>query len=87
MRHKPVYSFMIVAFTVLFLISTTWFQPVRSVSSQILPTFPFITLPPMATATRTPTPVNIGNFIWDDLDSDGIQDVGEPGLPGITVQL
>src|SRR5687768_9872583 len=39
------------------------------------------------TATRTPTPVNIGNFVWDDLDKDGRQDAGEPGLPGITVQL
>ena len=39
------------------------------------------------TATRTPTPINIGNFVWDDLDQDGRQDVGEPGLAGITVQL
>jgi hypothetical protein len=40
-----------------------------------------------ATATRTPTPINIGNFVWDDLDQDGRQDAGEPGLPGVTVQL
>jgi hypothetical protein len=39
------------------------------------------------TATRTPTPVNIGNFVWDDFDKDGRQDAGEPGLPGVTVQL
>ncbi len=39
------------------------------------------------TATRTPTPINIGNFVWDDLDRDGRQDAGEPGLAGITVQL
>ncbi|NTU82397.1 MAG: hypothetical protein HGA45_23995, partial [Chloroflexales bacterium] len=25
--------------------------------------------------------------IWDDLDADGIQDAGEPGLTGLTVQL
>ncbi len=42
---------------------------------------------PLATATRTPTPINIGNFVWDDRDNDGRQDVGEPGLSGITVQL
>lgn len=42
---------------------------------------------PAPTATRTPTPINIGNFVWDDLDKDGRQDVGEPGLSGITVQL
>ncbi|MCK6576667.1 MAG: hypothetical protein L6Q98_01040 [Anaerolineae bacterium] len=40
-----------------------------------------------ATPTRTPTPINIGNFVWDDLDQDGRQDAGEPGLSGVTVQL
>ena len=47
----------------------------------ILPTLFF------PTATRTPTPINVGNFVWDDLDSDGLQDPGEPGLAGINVQL
>lgn len=40
-----------------------------------------------ATPTRTPTPINIGNFVWDDYDSDGRQDAGEPGIGGVTVQL
>lgn len=39
------------------------------------------------TPTRTPTPVNIGNFVWDDLDKDGRQDAGEPGLSGVKVKL
>ena len=39
--------------------------------------------PPLAAQT----PVNLGNFVWDDWDGDGAQDVGEPGLAGITVQL
>ena len=39
------------------------------------------------TPTRTPTPINVGNFVWDDLDGDGRQDAGEPGLGGIVVQL
>jgi hypothetical protein len=39
------------------------------------------------TPTRTPTPINVGNFVWDDLDQDGRQDAGEPGLAGVTVQL
>ena len=39
------------------------------------------------TPTRTPTPINVGNFVWHDLDGDGRQDAGEPGLAGITVQL
>jgi len=29
----------------------------------------------------------IGNYTWHDLDGDGIQDAGEPGLGGITVKL
>jgi len=29
----------------------------------------------------------IGDFIWRDLDRDGIQDAGEPGIFGVTVQL
>ena len=40
-----------------------------------------------ATTTRTPTPINIGDFVWDDMDMDGIQDPGEPGVYGLTVQL
>ena len=39
------------------------------------------------TATRTPTPINVGNFVWDDIDHDGRQDAGEPGMAGVTVQL
>ncbi|MEW6050724.1 MAG: SdrD B-like domain-containing protein [Candidatus Zixiibacteriota bacterium] len=29
----------------------------------------------------------IGDFVWHDLNLDGIQDVGEPGIPGVTVRL
>jgi hypothetical protein len=29
----------------------------------------------------------IGDFVWHDLDRDGIQDPGEPGLNGVTVRL
>src|SRR6185436_9119897 len=37
--------------------------------------------------TRTPTPISIGNFVWNDHDEDGFQDSGSFGLPDITVQL
>jgi uncharacterized repeat protein (TIGR01451 family) len=30
---------------------------------------------------------DIGDTIYQDLDSDGVEDVGEPGIPGVTVQL
>ena len=29
----------------------------------------------------------VGGFIWSDLDGDGIQDEGEPGVPGITALM
>ncbi len=30
---------------------------------------------------------SIGNWVWDDINNNGFQDVGEPGLAGITVNL
>ena len=32
-------------------------------------------------------PAAIGNFVWFDLNYDGVQDVGEPGINGITMTL
>ncbi len=29
----------------------------------------------------------VGNFVWQDLNGDGLQTVGEPGVPGVTVTL
>jgi hypothetical protein len=34
-----------------------------------------------------PKPVSVGDFVWVDLDGDGVQDAGEPGIPGVTVKL
>ena len=36
---------------------------------------------------RTALSASIGDRIWDDLDEDGVQDPGEPGLDGIRVIL
>ncbi len=33
-----------------------------------------------------PTPINVGNFVWNDIDADGIQDANEPGIAGVVVQ-
>ena len=35
----------------------------------------------------TPTPILIGNFVWNDLNENGIQDANEPGVAGVTVTL
>ena len=32
-------------------------------------------------------PGEIGDFVWNDLNHDGVQDAGEPGLNNVTVQL
>lgn len=31
--------------------------------------------------------VSIGNFVWVDEDRDGLQDSGEPGIPGVTLEV
>ncbi|MEX2322591.1 MAG: SdrD B-like domain-containing protein [Acidimicrobiia bacterium] len=32
-------------------------------------------------------PASIGDLVWEDVDGDGIQDPGEPGIAGVTVRL
>jgi hypothetical protein len=32
-------------------------------------------------------PVEIGDFVWHDLNGDGLQTAGEPGIPGVQVNL
>jgi hypothetical protein len=32
-------------------------------------------------------PGSIGDFVWNDSNGNGIQDAGEPGVPGVTVRL
>jgi hypothetical protein len=34
-----------------------------------------------------PAPIEIGNFIWQDLDGDGVQDAGEAPIAGVIVNL
>jgi hypothetical protein len=35
----------------------------------------------------TPPTYGVGNFVWNDLNGNGVQDPGEPGIPGVTVEL
>lgn len=34
-----------------------------------------------------PTPIEVGNYVWSDTDQDGVQDPGENGISGLTLQL
>ncbi|MDV7398392.1 SdrD B-like domain-containing protein, partial [Arthrospira platensis SPKY1] len=38
------------------------------------------------TITVTPTG-SIGQFVWEDLNANGLQDPDEPGIAGVTVRL
>lgn len=31
--------------------------------------------------------ISIGDFVWEDINDNGRQDIGEPGVPGILIQL
>jgi hypothetical protein len=91
MKRKPSYLFsagaLVIVFACITLIALNWsaaaIQTASAGPAEFAPNQVII----LPSATRTPTPINIGNFVWDDLDQDGRQDSGEPGLSGITVQL
>ncbi|MCB0081997.1 MAG: hypothetical protein KDE47_13745, partial [Caldilineaceae bacterium] len=34
-----------------------------------------------------PVGVRVGDFVWEDLDADGVQDWGEPGVAGVAAEL
>ncbi len=73
--------------------------PVDALANRYLPTTP-ITTSVISLAYITPTmrswldadfgfspPATVGDFIWQDNNGNGEQDAGEPGIPGVTVQL
>jgi hypothetical protein len=35
----------------------------------------------------TANPSSIGDYVWDDINQNGKQDAGEPGMPNILVKL
>jgi SdrD B-like domain/Putative Ig domain len=37
--------------------------------------------------TAPPCTGSIGDFVWDDLNKNGLQDAGEPGIPNVLLQL
>ncbi len=38
-------------------------------------------------AATIPLPAELGDFVWSDNNENGIQDPGEPGVPGVEVRL
>ncbi|NWJ98574.1 MAG: carboxypeptidase regulatory-like domain-containing protein, partial [Chloroflexi bacterium] len=51
--------------------------------STLLPSEP----PKVDIQVQTPVGSSLGDYVWHDLNNDGIQDTGELGVPGITVTL
>ena len=45
------------------------------------------TISPSPSPTHTPSTGSIGDYVWEDLDKDGVQDSGEPGIAGVKVRL
>nr|HPI54001.1 SdrD B-like domain-containing protein [Chitinophagaceae bacterium] len=43
--------------------------------------------PTIDAGLTTPIDAGLGNFVWYDVDKDGIQDANEPGIPGAIVTL
>jgi hypothetical protein len=54
-----------------------------TIDAGLIPTGPT----PTPTSTTAPQLGSIGDRVWRDNDSNGIQNAGEPGVPGVTVQL
>jgi len=48
---------------------------------------PTPTVTPSLTPTPEPLKANLGDFVWRDNNKNGIQDDGEPGIEGVTVNL
>lgn len=45
------------------------------------------TLTPSPTPTATPALGEIGNYVWEDVNDNGLQDTGEPAISAANVQL
>ncbi|MFZ1506283.1 MAG: SdrD B-like domain-containing protein [Anaerolineae bacterium] len=72
--------------------ATPTVTPTSTMSPTPTPTrTPTISPTPAATPTGTPTPLpnsgHVGGVVFDDLDRDGMRDVGEPGLAAALVDL
>ena len=69
----------------LVMVTTTSSEPTTS-SKPTTTSEPTTTTTSPTTTTTVPS-ASIGDYVWEDLDFDGIQDAGEPGIPGVKVEL
>lgn len=46
-----------------------------------------VSVVPPAPCSNTPATASIGDFVWNDLNGNGLQDAGEPGVSGVVVSL
>lgn len=58
--------------------------PVHTGTATSTPTH---TLSPTISPTPSPALAGLGDFVWHDLNADGVQDPGEPGLANVIVYL
>jgi len=71
-----------------FKIVVTWnpTEPTATPTATLTPT-PTLTVTPTITNTPIPEKANLGDFVWDDRNKNGVQDDAEPGLANVTVKL
>lgn len=65
---------------------TEGYEIIYSSSSNTGPFGKYNSLGDIETVGQVP-PIEVGNLVWEDIDKDGVQDGGEPGISGITMEF
>lgn len=67
--------------------SVSYIASARDINGHVTQYLPAYSPPAYARLTFREFDTFVGDFVWYDLNGNGIQDVGEPGINGVTVQL
>lgn len=67
--------------------SVSYIASARDELGNITQYLPAFSPPAYAQLTFRTFNTSVGDFVWEDLNANGIQDPGEPGINGVTVQL